>query len=253
MLKEVYCYLRADSHSEFKIKSYYNCDKISLEDIQDFSQTVPEFVSADLNPLIIDDALSDKRTREFKSIVVHFIRSILCLPIYHDEEAIGILYLDHHSIPTLFTRKDLELAQTMGEAICSILKSSLDLKTVTIARDQLLGHSANKEPIDTFITNNKVMKSLLDRLPDIARTNAPILIYGESGTGKEILSTIIHSLSLRKNNPMVSLNCAAIPETMIEAELFGVEKNVATGVARREGKVFLPPTAELYFWMKSAI
>ena len=235
--------LRADSRSEFKIKSYYNCDAISLEDIHNFSQTVPEYVSNDLKPMLIGDALIDKRTRELKSIVVHFIRSILCLPIYNEGEAIGILYLDHHSIPTLFTDEDVVLAQALGEAICSILKTTMNFKTLSIGKEK---SEEDKDPRSKFVTQNKLMKDLLERLPNIARTNAPILIYGESGTGKEILATIIHELSLRKNGPLVTLNCAAIPESMIEAELFGVEKNSATNVNAREGKFFAADEGTLF-------
>ena len=238
--------LRADGKSRFRIKSYYNCDSKSLKDIQDFSQTVPEYVLENLEVLVIDNAVSDKRTREFKSIVSLNILSILCLPIYRDKEAIGILYLDHHSIPTLFTLDDVKLVQSMGEAISSILKSSMELRTATITRDQLLDEPADSNPLNAFKTKNKVILSLLEKLPDIARTNASLIIYGESGTGKEIIANMIHKLSLRKQNPMVMLNCAAIPESMIEAELFGIEKNVATGVGPREGKFSAADSGTLF-------
>ena len=235
--------LRPDSRSEFKIKSYYNCDSDSLEDIHNYSQTVPEYVGINLEPLLIEDAINDKRTKELKSIVMHQIRSILCLPIYSEGEAIGVLYLDHHSIPTLFTREDVRLAQAMGKAICSILKTTLNFRTLSLTKAE---SSGDEDPRNLFVTKNKIMKELLEMLPDIARTNTGIIIHGESGTGKDVLANIIHRLSLRKNGPFVPLNCAAIPDSMIEAELFGIEKNAATGVDGREGKLYYADEGTLF-------
>jgi DNA-binding NtrC family response regulator len=88
-----------------------------------------------------------------------------------------------------------------------------------------------------MIANDKAIRDVLDTADQVAPSTASILISGESGTGKELMAAYIHKKSLRKSGPFISLNCAAIPENLLESELFGHEKGAFTGaVARRIGK-----------------
>ncbi len=81
------------------------------------------------------------------------------------------------------------------------------------------------------------MREVIDLVQQVAPSQATILILGESGTGKEVIANLIHRLSPRGNRPMIKVNCAALPETLIEAELFGYEKGAFTGaVSNREGR-----------------
>jgi two-component system response regulator HydG len=89
-----------------------------------------------------------------------------------------------------------------------------------------------------MIGNSPVMLSIFEQIDKVAPTNATILIEGETGTGKELVARAIHDNSHRKDKPLISINCAAIPETLIESELFGHEKGAFTGAAsQREGLV----------------
>ncbi len=81
---------------------------------------------------------------------------------------------------------------------------------------------------DEVIGQSKVFKDVLDIVAKVAKTDATVLIYGESGTGKEVIARLIHKNSLRKDKPFVAINCAAIPDTLIESELFGHEKGAFT-------------------------
>jgi Nif-specific regulatory protein len=78
------------------------------------------------------------------------------------------------------------------------------------------------------------IRSIIERT---AETSVSVLITGENGTGKELSARAIHYMSPRKNKPFVAVNCAALPETLVESELFGIEKGVATGVERRVGRI----------------
>lgn len=89
--------------------------------------------------------------------------------------------------------------------------------------------------IDDLIHCSKEMKEIISRVIRFSKTNSTILINGETGTGKEILAQSIHNLSKRKNSPFVSINCAAIPENLLESELFGYEEGAFTG-SRKGGK-----------------
>ena len=90
------------------------------------------------------------------------------------------------------------------------------------------------------------MRAMFDTVEQVAPTRANVLILGESGTGKELVAQAIHRLSGRGDRPLVTVNCAAIPETLLEAELFGIEKGTATGVAGREGKFEVADTGSLF-------
>ncbi|MBN1350118.1 sigma-54-dependent Fis family transcriptional regulator [candidate division KSB1 bacterium] len=90
---------------------------------------------------------------------------------------------------------------------------------------------------DDFIGKSANMLEILDQIKKIAPTNSKVLITGESGTGKEIVAHLIHQSSQRSEQNFVKMNCAAIPEDLIESELFGVEKGAFTGASeRRDGK-----------------
>ena len=88
-----------------------------------------------------------------------------------------------------------------------------------------------------IVTQNKNMKSLLQVARDVADSKASVFIQGESGTGKELFARYIHQFSSRKNQPFVAVNCAALPENLLESELFGHEKGAFTGaISRKKGK-----------------
>jgi two-component system response regulator FlrC len=89
----------------------------------------------------------------------------------------------------------------------------------------------------TMIANDPAMQTVIKMADRIAPSEATVLITGESGTGKEVMSHYIHQKSKRKDGPFIALNCAAIPESLLESELFGHEKGSFTGAtARRVGK-----------------
>jgi two-component system response regulator FlrC len=93
---------------------------------------------------------------------------------------------------------------------------------------------------EEFLTRDPRMLQILKMLEDVARTKVPILLVGESGTGKELLAKFIHKKSPRKNAPFVGINCAALPETLLESELFGYEKGAFSGATfRKKGKIEL--------------
>jgi two-component system, NtrC family, response regulator len=91
------------------------------------------------------------------------------------------------------------------------------------------------------------MQSVFQHISKVAATDAPVLISGESGTGKELAARAIHNLSARRNGPFVAINCGAIPETLLESELFGHEKGSFTGAhTQREGRVELANDGTLF-------
>jgi PAS domain S-box-containing protein len=89
-----------------------------------------------------------------------------------------------------------------------------------------------QQPFGSIVTGDPAMKRLFDILPTIAPTATSILINGETGTGKNLLARAIHNLSARAKGPMITVNCAALPETLLESELFGYKAGAFTGAVR---------------------
>ena len=100
---------------------------------------------------------------------------------------------------------------------------------------------------EDFIGRSESIKSVLNRAEQVARTDTTVLILGETGTGKELLAQAIHNLSLRKNRPMITVNCAALPSNLVESELFGHEKGAFTGAqSKRIGRFELANGSSLF-------
>jgi two-component system NtrC family response regulator len=97
---------------------------------------------------------------------------------------------------------------------------------------------AQKEPLEGIIAASDKMQTLSRTIEKLAPTNATVLLLGESGTGKEVLARAVHALSNRSQQAFVAVNCAAIPESLLESELFGYEKGAFTGAAKQtKGKI----------------
>ena len=110
-----------------------------------------------------------------------------------------------------------------------------------------LSSMSKSSPLDGLITNSPEMLKITRLIEKLAPTDATTLLLGESGTGKEVLARSIHKLSLRKDNAFLAINCAAIPETLLESELFGYEKGAFTGATKQtQGKLELANGGTLF-------
>jgi len=128
----------------------------------------------------------------------------------------------------------VEEAASEQELVSAIRKCSL-LATQSVARSQ---YPPGMEGGERMAGHSPAIQEIRKQLVQVAASDANILITGESGTGKELAATLIHSNSRRSSKPFVSLNCAAIPDTLLESELFGHERGAFTGAhATREGKL----------------
>lgn len=102
----------------------------------------------------------------------------------------------------------------------------------------LAGYIQAQPGREAIVTKSPLMEQLLDLIKDIAPTESPVFLHGETGTGKELLANIFHNESRRRSGPFMAVNCGALPDSLLESELFGYEKGAFTGAtSRRIGKI----------------
>ena len=149
-------------------------------------------------------------------------------------------------VPSLWTlhRARLEAVFEPGRTLdawsCQVLELAAHLAALLIEIERGHGRAmvgrSNGDGAAPLIGSSTAILAVRDRIERVAATDFTVLIEGESGTGKELVARQIHELSRRRRGPFVAVNCAAIVETLLEAELFGIEDRTATGVRGRRGK-----------------
>lgn len=173
--------------------------------------------------------------------------------IHHQEFAEISLQelLQIHNVPHIFLIGDTSETASykdIEKIFCfdrTGIESAIDhFKTLMTNRHEknkeryLAGLTIPQPGIESIITKSPLMQKLLDLVKDIAPTDSPVLIHGETGTGKELLANIFHNESRRRSGPFMAVNCGALPDSLLESELFGYEKGAFTGAMEtRIGKI----------------
>jgi len=157
-----------------------------------------------------------------------------------------------------FLTKPLKDPETLRMLVRRILSNGIRERNLSVLKER----DAAGLPPDEVLFAGQAMQQVRRLIADVASTQATVLITGESGTGKELAARAIHQASQRKDAPFVALNCAAIPENLLESELFGHEKGAFTGATQaRQGKfelasggtIFLDEIGELPFLLQSKL
>ena len=183
-------------------------------------------VVADLSVITVDD------------------EQILCVPLVALQKTIGVVYLVCYSPSITFERDHVNFVSSVAAIAAVTLESVLTMESLRAENRQLREQLAADEPM---IGESLAMRQLAETIEKLAKGDAAVLIRGESGVGKEIVARGIHSKSSRSAQPFIAINCAAIPDTLIESELFGYEKGAFTGaVVSKRGKMELAAGGTLF-------
>jgi len=229
-------------------------EKKSLDDYEDKTKAlITENAYSTGNPVCMTNIL-EREPDEDKDELSDSVKSVLCVPLKSKENVLGTIYLENTEKDFAFSSEDADLLVSLAERIALAVENNLLLSELKQSHEKLLEDLREKFKFDEIIGNSPQMVEILKTVADVADTDATVLIEGESGTGKEILARAIHFNSSRSKKPFVTINCAAIPETLLESELFGYEKGAFTGATQRKpgkfeiangGTIFLDEIGEM--------
>ena len=211
---------------------------------QRLSETVVRKVIESREPVLAVDALTDPRFAGSASIVASHIVSILAVPLVIRNRLAGAIYVDHLRSQHLFANKDLDfLVAFSDQAALAIdnarLYGELDAhrQKLKAENDALRREILSSRHLGSLIGKSRVIAQLKETIERVAQSNSTVLIRGESGTGKGLVARTLHTVSPRREGPYIAFNCAALPETLVESELFGHEKGAFTGaVGQKPGR-----------------
>lgn len=187
-------------------------------------------------PLAVDDALAHAEWSASASVVSLGLHSVLCLPLMDGDEVRGLLYIGNDRVAHLFDASAVELA-TVFSAQASLLIAQRRRFEELTQRHEALEQQIRDAQLGEIVGTCDSMLEVFKRVRKVASTDISVLITGETGTGKELVAREVHRCSPRAAGPFVVINCGAIPEPLLESELFGHVKGAFTGaVADKKGR-----------------
>jgi transcriptional regulator with GAF, ATPase, and Fis domain len=161
--------------------------------------------------------------------------NVLCQPLVAVERTIGVIYLTSPHPAPPFREDHMHFLESVSRIAAVTLENILALDAL---RSENLRLKKQLNPTTRLVGESRQIRQMEEFVSKVAQSESTVLIRGESGTGKEVVARSIHQSSPRLESPFIAINCAAIPETLLESELFGHEKGAFTGaVGMRKGKL----------------
>jgi len=219
------------------------------------SRSIVERALSEGAPLRIGDALGDSSFGGARSVNELRLRSVLCAPFRVRDDLRGVVYVDHRGKPAAFSEHDERLLGLLADQAGLAVRQRLMHDELKRANKRLSRAVAQRDselegarralkvagvavPASGLVGGSSVMRTIHEAIARAAPTTLPVLVHGASGTGKELCARAIHAQSPRSQKPLVVENCAALPASLIESELFGYRRGAFTGANEDRAGLF---------------
>jgi len=177
--------------------------------------------------------------------------AFICVPLRVDGQVVGALSVDRPVAVQASLDKDLRLLTIVASTVSQVLKIN---RLISVEKEKVLAHDEallrelrSRYRLDNVVGQSQAIQQVLATAATAAKSRASILVTGDTGTGKELIASVIHYNSRRASGPFVKVNCGALPETLLESELFGHVKGAFTGaVESRKGRFELADRGTLF-------
>ena len=247
------------SEAEIIAARNYQSTNLSIGEYQ-FSRTLVQEALTGGKTVLVQDAFEHPLYSSSASVRDYKIRSVIAAPFRHLGRVIGAIYLENHNLGESFNSCDAMLLESIGKLYVFFLHMARFLPLLIKKPERVVLES--DRAVSEIVGRDPGLCGILRMVERIADSPATVLIEGESGTGKELIARALHFQSSRQNGPFVAINCAAIPEELMESELFGYEKGAFTGAADRfvgrleqghGGTIFLDEIGDLAYPLQSKL
>jgi transcriptional regulator with GAF, ATPase, and Fis domain len=204
-------------------------------------------------PVLVADALHDSAFSTAQSVIDLKLCSVMVVPLLEEGNLLGVLYLGNDRIANLFDENHLRILTVFAAQASLILQKARLVDRFRQDRDKYKAQ-AEDQRFGDLVGSSPAMLDVFARVRKVAPTDVSVLIAGETGTGKELVAREMHRRSNRAKGPFVAINCGAIPETLMESELFGHVRGAFTGAVTTQlgkfqaaagGTIFLDEVGEL--------
>jgi len=237
---------------EMEVAVARNIEGAIEKELSQVSRTALQEVLESREPRVFLDAPGSFPAAQ--SIIVSGVRSIACAPLVCKERVIGAIYLDSRTDKNVFHEDALPFLRAFAGVAALAIENARMYEALTSQSRELRAAARQWQQFPEIVGRSESMKSVYEMMNRVIPTDASVLVSGETGTGKELVARAIHFNGPRARQPFVPVNCGAIPENLLEAELFGHRRGAFTGAvtdrrglfeAANGGTLFLDEVADL--------
>ena len=194
---------------------------------------------AENGPMFSSRVTADPRFSDALTEALEGVGSLVCVPLNFPSQAVGLVYVDrlNDNLLGAFKQRELNLLAVLANsAAVGIVEAQ---RSLLLVENQQLRDKLRPSPgSERVITQSRGVLDILSLLRKVGDSPATILFMGETGTGKGLFAQVVHEISNRRDRPFVQVNCAALPEQLLESELFGYVQGAFTGATRDKAGLF---------------
>ena len=228
----------ASGERPFQIRARRHFSDPELDGVRPLSTSVVDEVLRTGEPVLVYEAPADERYGGVESVVLQHIQSIACVPLRLRSRPVGAIYLDAVEQRGRFTRDRLPFLRAVADQAALALEHARRVAALRDENRRLRREARARHGFEGILGQSPAMEAVFETLRRVLDTDATVLVTGESGTGKELVARALHYEGPRQDAPFIALFCGALPDDLLESELFGHAKGAFTGATADKKGLF---------------